>query len=217
MKNLFIFILCFIFVSSSFGLVAAKRKTPQTQILKGSYIPYDPVTKAKVKDLPIPNNGQDYAIYQSINDITNVIIGDFKSGKNTITLISDTHSDGEVDCVFYWYADTKKYKDEPNPKSIISKEKFLKYKKHIFRGIITDLSPNREGTAFIKKMVLDRATKPVNISKKHLGYVLHMKDIDEPSHNRLTFSFSNNGINGTDLSFAVFFRNIGLCMLKIFE
>ena len=86
------------FVVISFSLSAVlKNRADQSQTKSGKYVPSDLVTKSKLKDMPVPHALEDYALLQSIGKVTNIIIGDFKSGENKITLITDKNADGEVD------------------------------------------------------------------------------------------------------------------------
>jgi len=193
------------------GLLHAtyKRKPVQSQVEKGVYVPADLVTRLKLKDMPVPSSGQDYALYQSIGAVTNIVIGEFRSGLNRLTLASDTNSDGEVDILAYWYVDSKKYREVPRPAEVISKDRFLEMKKGIFAGAASDIHPNPEGVPFLKRLVLERETKTMRIAKSRNGYVITLQDPDDPGRNRILYSFSDNGINGVDLNFDVIYRNVG--------
>jgi hypothetical protein len=193
------------------GLLHAtyKRKPVQSQVASGVYVPADVITRLKLKDMPIPSSGQDYALYQSIGAVTNVVIAEFRSGLNRLTLASDTNSDGEVDILVYWYADSRKFRDVSRPGEVISKERFLEMKKAIVAGVNSDIHPNPEGVPFLKRLVLERETKTMRIAKSRNGYVITLQDPDDQGRNRILFSFSNNGINGVDLNFDVIYRNVG--------
>jgi hypothetical protein len=185
-----------------------KRKPLQKQVTKGTYIPHDLVTATKLRDMPIPDSGQDYAIYQSIGQVSNIILGEFKKGENRLTLISDINSDGKIDLLTYYYLDTSKYRNMPNPSQVIDDKKFQKMKEDIVNGVISDIAPNPEGVPYIKKVVKARAESMVKIQKHDMGYIIHVADQDDPNQNKMSFSFSENGINGVDMAFDVYYYNV---------
>ena len=208
MKKIFLF-LAFILLSFSVGATTRKR-AELSQTKYGKYIPSDIITKTKLKDLPVPQSLENYAFLQSIGKTTNIVIGDFESGENIITLITDTNADGTVDFVSEWNLELKKFREYPKPAEFITKEKFLQLKKDIFYGNYSDkLKPNREALTFLSKIMTERATRMMRVNKNNQGYMISVQDADDTKRNRLTFSFSDNGNRGKDISFEVVYRVVG--------
>jgi hypothetical protein len=208
MKKIIIFT-AFIAISFSLGAVF-KNRADQSGTKSGKYVPSDLITKSKLKDMPVPHALEDYALFQSIGKVTNVVIGDFKSGENKITLITDNNADGVVDAVSTWDYEQKKFSEIPKPSEHISKEKFLQMKKDIFAGASdSGLRSNPEGIHFLKKVMEERATRMVKVSKHNRGYRIAVTDADDTRKNRLVFSYSDNGILGKDAAFEVHYRIVG--------
>ena len=97
MKKIIVFT-AFIAISFSLGAVF-KNRADQSGTKSGKYVPSDLITKSKLKDMPVPHALEDYALFQSIGKVTNIVIGDFKSGENKITLVTDNNAAGVVDSV----------------------------------------------------------------------------------------------------------------------
>jgi hypothetical protein len=68
----------------------------------------NPMTVDRLQFMPVTRDFRNYFILQSINDTTNIIIGDFVGAEKKIVLIIDENSDNTIDAVHEWYPDTKK-------------------------------------------------------------------------------------------------------------
>ncbi len=209
MKNLIFvcsfLVLVFLVKSDNFG--SSYDKPVQSQVKKGNYIPSDLITPAKLRNLPIPTTGEDYAFYQSIGKITNIVIGNFSRGENRITLISDKDADGIVDELVYWFEDISKFQKVNHPEIMYSPEKFKELKLAIINGDKKELSPNEEGLKYLKG-VLSQSVMNINISKSDLGYIVSVLDADNRKKVRLSYQFANNGNRGVDLIFDVKYYNV---------
>ena len=68
-----------------------------------------PITKDRMKLLPVPSDYKNYFILQSFEDQTVVVIGDFAASEKTICLIIDKNSVGKIDEVWEYYPDADKF------------------------------------------------------------------------------------------------------------
>ncbi len=191
----------------------AQSNQPKSKIKKGRYLPPELLIAEKINTLPFPYSSENYIFLQSIGKVTNVIIGEFLSGKNKITFITDKDADGKVDLIMYYYFDTHKFRKQPKPESIYPPDKFKKLKMDIINGIQGDLNSNAEGVPFIKSQVKNESINTKIYRKRH-GYKVFVNDADNKSRNRLNFFYSNNGIHGFDLVFQVKYINVRGTMLK---
>lgn len=194
-----------IIVSISFFLTiiisstSAKSKPIQSDIERGKYIPQSIVKIKTLRNLPIPSSNTDYAFYQSIRNISNIVIGKFKSGERVITLIQDKNSDGKVDIVVHLFIDLNRINRESNPSKYCSAEKFAKYKEDIINGRIEEITPNPEGISYMKSLL----NYPSNIKKARHGFRISRTDIDEPTQERVSYFFSFKEISGADIVFDI--------------
>lgn len=201
---------CALFLLVQPDLESNQRGEPiQTQIEKGSYVPGEPVTAANMKLLPIPIGTYDYCFYQSIQKVSNVVIGKFKIGEREILLIQDMDADGKVDLVAHWFIDLDRVDRESEPDKYCPAETFKKLKELIVNGkteVITfggqnyTISPNKEGITEIEKLI----KVPSNITKYKEGLRIKKIDTDERSKEIMVFSFSQNTADNTiDMAFEV--------------
>lgn len=205
-KKLFLSVLVITFISFSAGFAEKAGKPVQSNIAKGVYIYKELVTIATIKQLPIPSTNDDYAAYQSIGKVVNIIIGKFKLGDRSITLVTDKNADGNVDFACIWYVDQDRISVIPDPASAYSAAKFAQFKDDIINGKNDSLSPNSEGVGLLKQLM----KKPSNITKAKNGYRVTSSDPDIPALERVSFYYSDNTVNGVDLVFEVKFRNMNM-------
>ena len=187
----------------------------QSNLAKGSYVPGEIVTPYNMKYLPIPQSFTDYAFYQSIQKINNVVIGKFKQGNKEIILLQDNNNDGKVEIVAHWYSDTNRIDSESEPDKYCSAEDFKKLKDAIVNGrndtfnlggkSIT-ISPNKEAVSELEALL----KTPSNVSKSNEGMRISKIDPDELSNEMDIFSYSINAENGTvNLAFEIKYYHSG--------
>lgn len=184
---------------------STRGKSIQSSIEKGQYIPSDLVTVQNLIRLPIPYSNEDYAFYQSIGKISNIVIGNFKHGERKITLITDKNADGKVDLVADWFIDLERIDIHGNPDKYCSAEKFVKMKENILIGKSESLSPNPEGLSYLKTLLKTTG----NITRVRHGFKVFGDDTDQKSKRRVSYYYSNNGVHGVDLAFEVKYYNLG--------
>jgi hypothetical protein len=189
--------------------IFAKGKNLQTKVKKGIYIPRDQIKISTLSSLPIPASGEDYYLIQSIGKVTTVIIGEFKTGKNRITMIQDKNADGKVDLMAYYYHASNKFRKQPKPEKIYPSEKFKKLKIDVMNGV----KGNSEGVPFLKSVVKD-VTPYTKIFRVRHGYKLVVFDADNTKRDRISFLYSNNGVHGFDLAFQVKYYNVRETLVK---
>jgi hypothetical protein len=200
-------VLCF--VLTGFSDISAQVKQPiQSSTARGEYIANLPINFKELSKLPIPSSNENYAFLQSIDSVTNVVIGRFIDNKRTIVLVQDKNSDGVVDFAVECDVEAGKFKYSPNPARDFPKDKFQKMKQDIINGVQGELSPNREAANYIK--VLQKDSQKVKRWKN--GYRVFLLDSDDDTLERLNFFFST-GAEGADLVFEVKYRNEGVARI----
>jgi len=95
----------------------------------------DPMSKGKMKLLPVPRDYRNYFLLQSIDDTTSVIIGDFTGSDKLFSQIIDKNSDGVVERVVEYFVDSKKFKIRKKSSSGFVKD-FKSLKEDIVKGTI---------------------------------------------------------------------------------
>lgn len=211
-----IFMLILIICTANNLESAPKGGSIQTNIASGNYVPGEIITQQSFQILPIPQTNNDYALYQSIGIVSNVVIGSFESGERTITLIQDRNSDGKVDIVKHWFITLKTLSKEPVPEKYCTAETFRILKESIVNGegrtvvlggqnyklgtIPQGISKVRYGIPGLNVLLKN----PANISKSKQGLRARSVDSDDPSSETITYSFSYNNEDGTaDMAFDV--------------
>jgi hypothetical protein len=186
----------------------------QSSVKEGRYEESDTLIVGRLPYLPIPSSKEDYAILQAIGSVTNIVIGNFKSGERKVIFISDTNADGTVDSGAIYYPDTKKLAKITQPAKDYPADLFKKMKLEIINGVSEDLTPNAEGSVYLKKLL---ESKSGLLRKVHYrnGYRTFINDPDDPKLHRVIFYYSNNqkANGGVDLAFEVVYRNVGSQMI----
>lgn len=76
-----------------------------------------PMTKERMKLLPVPADSKNYFILQSFTDQTIVIIGDFAASERSICMMVDKGSNGSIEEFIEYYPDSGKYTPVEKPAS----------------------------------------------------------------------------------------------------
>lgn len=184
---------------------AAVKRPLQVSVSRGVYIHTELVALANIKKLPIPLANDDYAFYQSIGKVSNVVIGKFKTGPRHIILVSDRDANGTVDFSCAWYVDEDRIDIEPKPGDVYGPERFSQMKDEIINGQSAALSPNSEGAGYMRVLM----KKPSNITRMRNGYRVSGRDPDDPTLERVSYFYSDNGVNGVDIAFHIRYYNFG--------
>ncbi|HPO45931.1 MAG TPA: hypothetical protein PK875_09050 [Spirochaetota bacterium] len=206
-NNLTVLAMALAISSGAFVDVGAQgvRKPLQHNIVSGKYIHNDLVTISSIKHLPIPATNEDYAIFQSIGRVSNVIVGRFKTGTRQIVLITDRDADGKVDFACVWNVDSGSVDITPKPDTVYADAQFRQMKEDIVNGKSGLVSPNPEGAGYLQVLT----EKPSNIVKMRNGFRVSGFDPDVAGLERVNYFFSDNGVHGADLAFEVKYNNMG--------
>jgi len=182
------------------------KRVLERKIEKGNYVPRILLNASSIRNLPVSKTRENYAILQSIGLVTNIVIGNFKSGEGIITLYSDRNNDGKVDFVARWYQSTNKVRFLPLPGKICSPELFKTMKMKILNGNWnTELSPNKEGGPYIKKIIMGNST----VRRWRHGYRVLEYDPDRRSKIRTSFFYEYKPKLGASVVFDVKYHHRG--------
>ncbi len=135
----------------------------------------------KLRLLPVSKDFRNYFILQSVDNQTNIIVGDFVGSEKKIILIEDHNSDNSIDRVYEYYP------DRPENNNIISLPKStsdLVYdiesmKKDIISGEI--FSKNYTYTMRSMSDLVKKINKNEDIYKHQHGYTVKIYDPDNRS------------------------------------
>ena len=201
------FVIMFIALLLSFAgeyLVSAPKI--QYNIESGKYVPSISVTIGNLRNMPVPSGNQDYALLQCIGTEVNIVAGSFSKGEREIVLYKDTNSDGKIEFAVHWFVDRKVPRYEPKPEEFCPPEKFRKMKEDIIMGRQGDIFPNSEGLEYLQALIKNSE----NIKKWQKGFIVTKMDLDDPTVERVKYSFSDNGVNGVDIVFDVVYVDRGV-------
>ncbi|MBN2434156.1 MAG: hypothetical protein JXK07_02680 [Spirochaetes bacterium] len=193
--------------------VVSKNGKIQSVVSKGTYVPADPIKRALLPKMPVPASYEDYAILQSIDETTNIVIGKFSQGIRRITWISDNNNDGKVDTLIHYFTDDNNFHVVTSPEKIYSTEAFNELKLDIINGSQKKIASNKEGINFYK-VLMEKHPEMITVAKDKKGYRINLIDPDDRGRVRATLSCSNNGINGNDLVLQLNYRHRGNAMLS---
>lgn len=161
-----------------------------------------PINKQTIHFLPVTSDWRNYYVLQSINDETNIIIGDFLRSEINLTLIMDKGSDGTVDKVIEYFPKSDKIEEPLKPSSKLFTE-FTQMKKDIIEGSIfkNNFTYKMNSLSDLKKHIqLGR-----NIYKYEFGYTVKIYDPDKPTSIMSEFSFQKNLDGRCDLVFTTYY------------
>lgn len=148
------------------------------------------ISDEKMKLLPVPMDFRNYFFFQSINDSSYIIIGDFTGEKRFLSRINDDKSAGKVDTVTEYFPDQKKIRIKKEPST-----EFFKNMDQVKRDII-DGKIFRENYSY-KMKSLDtlkyKLEEGADVFKYGDGVTVKFYDPDEPSTIMCEFYFSKVG------------------------
>ncbi len=146
-----------------------------------------PLSRERLKLLPIPMDFRNYFFFQSIDDNSYIIIGDFTGAKKLITQIIDRDSDNKIDKVLEYYPDSGKIRIKSRPSSEFFNG-LEKMKRDIISGIIfkENYSYKMKSLKTLKFKLADGS----DIYPYNDGYSVKFYDPDAPSTIMCEFFFS---------------------------
>jgi hypothetical protein len=137
-----------------------------------------PITYEKLRLMPVTKDFRNYFILQSIENQTNIIIGDFVGAERKIVLIIDENQDNEYDQVYEYYPDTKKFKTTKKPTTELFTN-FAQMKKDIINGKIFE--ENYAYKMQSLKILEEKLKRGLDIDKSRHGHSVKLFDPDKPS------------------------------------
>jgi hypothetical protein len=213
MKNKIIILILFFLIPV---LLSSQNKIDiVTEIESGTYVQDDLVTVEKLRLLPVPKSKNNYAFFQSIDNKSNIIIGNFNANESMILLIQDSNADGKVDIVASWYPGTKKQVIESDPGEFCTIDKFKILKEVIFNGktekIILGrkdliIKPNPQGISRYEQIINGES----NIVKYKQGLRVTLIDPDDRTKEMEVYSYSQNDSDkSADVTFKIIYSYKG--------
>ncbi len=171
---------------------------------KHDYLTKEPITRDRLRFLPVPADFRNYFLLQSIGDVTNVVIGDFVGAEKFICLVTDQGSDDVIDNVVEYYPDIKKYTQPGKPTTAFFTN-LKDIKKQIIEGtIFRNTYSNKMNSVDLLKQRLERGR---DIYRTGYGYSVKVYDPDNPSTIMSEFFFSKRG-GKYDLIFATYYYRV---------
>ena len=205
-SRVFCRIVLFLVISMGYSTVVADDMAEDVQrnIAKGQYIPAVDVTIKDMRNMPIPSSNENYAFIQSLDAVTNIVIGNFASGEREIILIKDKNSDGEVDLVAHWFVDRETFKFDASPTTTYNSVQFRKMKEDIINGVRGEVFPNQEGLEYIRVLYQNSD----NIKKWRNGFLVTKYDPDNVVREMNRYSYSLSA-DGADMVFEIIYTYKG--------
>ncbi|MBN1501453.1 MAG: hypothetical protein JW982_14930 [Spirochaetes bacterium] len=186
-----------LFLSAAFFFCMSLSVVFSESAFRGGDLVMEPLSAKTMEYLPVTRDFRNYFILQSIDDVTNIIIGDFVGADILITVISDLESDGKADKFYEWYPQVKKKKIQTKPTTPLY-EGDEKTKEKIISGEIfrTNYSYKMSSLDSLKYML----KKGTDIVKYEHGYAVRIFDPEKPTERMSEFFFGRK--NGRyDLQF----------------
>ena len=139
----------------------------------------EPVSKEKMKLLPIPADFRNYFFLQSVDNDTYVLIGDFTGSERFFSQIMDQNSDNTVDRVTEYFPDSQKFRIKMESSSQYAGPGLEKLKREIITGEIF------HRTYTYKMRSLDtlqyKLKEGTDVFQYEHGYTVKFYDPDEPT------------------------------------
>jgi hypothetical protein len=181
-------------------LAAATFVSAELSIFKSDYLVKEPITRDRLKFLPVPEDFRNYFLIQSINDNTKIIIGDFVGTQKKICLIVDNGYDGKIDSVIEYYPEDNKYTVVMKPTTTFYTG-YDDVKKQIITGTIfkNNYAYNMNSIDILKGL-LERGR---DIYRYEHGYSVKVYDPDKPTTIISEFFFGKKN-DRYDLIFATY-------------
>ncbi len=157
------------------------------------------ITNEELKILPVSKDFRNYFILQSIDDVTNIIIGDFVGSVKLLCLIVDNNSDGKIDRVVEYLPGERKFTYPLKSTSSFFPSNIEEMKQQIVEGDIF-----RNNYAYKMKSLLslqELLKRGKNISKHKTGWSVKSYDPNHPATIMYEFYFSKNNDGRYDLVF----------------
>ena len=156
------------------------------------------LTPAKMKLLPVPADFRNYFLLQSIDNTTNILLGNFVGAEKVFCLIIDKGSDGKVDKIVEYYPDSGKYLYPAKPSSEFYTD-LESVKDQIVKGEIfkNNYAYQMRSLNSVTRLIAEGK----NIYKTKYGFSIRFFDPDEPTTIMNEFYFNKNVAGGYDLTF----------------
>ena len=152
------------------------------------------LTMDRMKLLPVPSDNINYFFMQSIENETDIIIGDFSGLEKKIIMIVDDKSDNTIDTVFEYYPQTKVLKKGNSSQSKFFITDMAKLKKDIIEGSVYkgNFTDNMKSLRILENVLTDQNTN--NLYADVYGFNVKLFESDERHKNSALFSYGKNEV-----------------------
>ena len=139
----------------------------------------EPLSKEKMKLLPLPADFRNYFFLQSVDNDTYVLIGDFTGSERFFSLMMDQGSDNTIDHVTEYYPDSLKFRLKTESSSQYAGPGIEKLKREIITGEIF----HRNYTYKMRSLdtLQYKLKEGTDIFQHEHGYTVKFYDPDEPT------------------------------------
>ncbi|MFW5807782.1 MAG: hypothetical protein ACOC2H_04460 [Spirochaetota bacterium] len=137
-----------------------------------------PLSYDRLQMMPVTKDFRNYFVFQSIEDQSNILIGDFVGAEKKIILVIDNEADNNVDRVMEYYPDSQKRKSPKTPNSDLYSS-LEQMKKDIISGKIFDETYSYKMRSL--GSLTDKLKEGSDIVKSGHGYLVRLYDPDKPS------------------------------------
>jgi len=151
-----------------------------------------PLSSARVKLFPVPQDNKDYFFLQSIGKDTTIVIGDFSALEKMVVMIIDKDGDNTIDEVVEYFPGSKTIKKGKTSSSRFFNPDIAKMKRDIINGAVysgryTDAMKSGDKLELILKQGDSRS-----VQKNVYGYEAKFFEIDETQKFAALYSFGKN-------------------------
>lgn len=161
------------------GLIVAFAVTIFSGVVQADSYFNDVISPEKLRFLPIPADFRNYFFFQSIDDNSYIIIGDFTAADKIITQIIDKGSANQIDKVLDYYPDSGKTRTSKKSASLFFKDNIDELKKEIISGKIfrDNYTYKMKSLDTLMYKIKDRS----DIFQHEHGYTVKFYDPDAPT------------------------------------
>ncbi len=139
---------------------------------------FSPITYDRMKLMPVTKDFRNYFVLQSIEDQTNILIGDFVGAEKKIILAMDNNADNTLDRVMEYYPDSNKRKNPGKPNTDLYSN-MKQMKRDIISGTVFE--ENYSYNMRSLESLIDKLKEGSDRQKTQHGYTVRLFDPDKPS------------------------------------
>jgi hypothetical protein len=162
------------------------------------------IDNLNIDRMPAPANFGNYYIFQSLDDVSSIIIGDLSTGDGSVNVITDSDNDGKINVVYEYSFETKIISRPAKPSTDLYTE-LTDMKRKIIEGKVFEdrLTMSMSSLVTLKAAMKD----PRNIYPMENGYRVKVYDSDNQNLVRSEFYFAKKS-DRYDLIFLTHYFNV---------